>query len=70
MHAVLLEGDDEEAPRWATCSSARRWAPAVLESIDKEGTHLALDDVRESIAELRHYRRHLFAEAWRGSPPG
>ena len=49
---------------------ARRWAPAVLESIDKEGTHLALDDVRESIAELRHYRRHLFAEAWRGSPPG
>jgi len=26
----------------------------------KKGNHRALDDVLESIAELRHYRTHLF----------
>ena len=25
----------------------------------KGGTHLALDDIRDSIAELRHYREHF-----------
>jgi len=25
----------------------------------KKGTHLALDDIRESIAELQHYRKHF-----------
>ncbi len=35
---------------------ARRWKPAALEGFKKAGTHLALDDIRESIAELRHYR--------------
>ncbi len=35
---------------------ARRWAPAVLEGYTKSSTHLALDDVRDSINELRHYR--------------
>lgn len=35
---------------------ARRWAPAVLEGYTKGSTHLALDDVRDSINELRHYR--------------
>jgi oligoribonuclease len=45
---------------------ARRWAPAVLAGVSKRGTHLALDDIRESVEELRHYRRHLFDEAWRG----
>ena len=39
---------------------ARRWAPEVLAAFDKEGSHLALDDIRESIAELRHYRQALF----------
>jgi oligoribonuclease len=38
---------------------AQRWAPQVAESFRKEGTHLALEDVKESIAELRHYREHL-----------
>jgi oligoribonuclease len=40
---------------------ARRWAPKVLESVNKEATHRALADIRESIAELRHYRRHMAA---------
>ena len=40
---------------------ARRWAPAVLEGIQKQGAHTALADARESIDELRHYRRHMGA---------
>ena len=36
---------------------ARRWAPDVLAGVQKTSTHSALDDVRESIEELRHYRR-------------
>ncbi len=39
---------------------ARRWRPDVLGSFSKQGTHLALDDIRESIAELEHYREHFF----------
>ena len=36
---------------------ARRWAPGVLAGVQKTSAHSALDDVRESIEELRHYRR-------------
>ena len=39
---------------------ARRWAPAVLEGVAKSSTHLALDDIRESIRELAHYRLQFF----------
>jgi oligoribonuclease len=38
---------------------ARRWAPQVLEGVSKQSSHTALSDVHDSIAELRHYRRHL-----------
>lgn len=38
---------------------AARWAPQVRDSFKKGGVHLALDDIRESIAELRHYREHF-----------
>lgn len=38
---------------------AQRWAPAVAEAFKKHSAHLALEDIRESIAELRHYREHL-----------
>ena len=38
---------------------AGMWAPQVKESFQKRGTHQALDDIRESIAELQHYRQHL-----------
>ena len=38
---------------------AARGAPQVRESFKKGNTHLALDDIRESIAELRHYRDHF-----------
>ena len=39
---------------------ARRWRPEVLEGVKKQGSHLALDDIRDSINELRHYREHFF----------
>lgn len=38
---------------------ARRWAPQVLQGLQKNSTHLALDDIHESINELRHYRQHF-----------
>jgi oligoribonuclease len=38
---------------------AKRWSPKVLEGLKKLGTHLALDDIHESIDELRHYRQHF-----------
>lgn len=42
---------------------ARRWAPSVLDGVKKTSTHLALDDIRESIRELDHYRRHFLRVA-------
>ena len=42
---------------------ARRWMPEVTRGIKKTGTHLALDDIRESVAELAFYRQHLFVSA-------
>jgi oligoribonuclease len=39
---------------------ARRWAPDVLAGVQKSSSHAALDDVRESIEELAHYRRVFF----------
>jgi len=38
---------------------AIRWAPGLLDGFEKQGSHLALDDVRESIAELAFYREHF-----------
>jgi oligoribonuclease len=40
---------------------ALRWAPAVVEAAPRKATtHRALDDIRESVAELQWYRDHLF----------
>lgn len=39
---------------------AYRWRPDILASFEKKGSHLALDDIRDSIRELRHYREHFF----------
>ena len=38
---------------------AKRWRPEILEGFKKQSSHLAMDDIKDSIAELRHYR-HLF----------
>jgi oligoribonuclease len=47
------------------------WAPEALAGVVKSSTHLALADIHESIAELRHYREHLLrlpASGTAGSP--
>lgn len=38
---------------------AARWAPHVRDGVKKTGSHLALDDIRDSIEELRYYRKHF-----------
>jgi len=39
----------------------KRWNPAVLDAAPKKAEgHRALDDIRESVAELRYYREHAF----------
>ncbi len=38
---------------------ARRWAPGVSAGVVKESAHTALSDIRDSVAELRHYRRYM-----------
>ena len=41
----------------------RRWYPAILAAApEKAGGHRALDDIRESVAELRYYRSAIFAK--------
>ncbi|MDN3608363.1 oligoribonuclease [Vibrio ostreicida] len=39
----------------------RRWRPEVLNGFHKSGSHLALDDIRESIAELKYYRKTIIS---------
>ena len=34
-----------------------RWRPELLEGFRKKNTHKALDDIRESIEELKYYRK-------------
>ncbi|MGO1297869.1 MAG: oligoribonuclease [Vibrio sp.] len=39
----------------------RRWQPELLKGVTKKGSHLALDDIRDSIAELQYYRENVFS---------
>ncbi len=41
---------------------ASRWAPDVPKGFTKVSSHLAMDDIRDSIDELKHYRKLLFNE--------
>ncbi len=38
---------------------AQRWAPQVAQAFQKSSAHLAMDDVRESIRELKFYRERI-----------
>lgn len=40
---------------------AARWAPEMLLGLNKQNRHEALADIRDSIAELRHYRPFMGA---------
>lgn len=42
---------------------AKRWNPGALEGFSKRNVHLAMDDIKESIAELAHYRKTLLKAA-------
>ena len=39
---------------------AARWRPDLIDAVKKQSAHRALDDIRESIAELKYYQRHFF----------
>ena len=40
---------------------ARRWYPQIIaKQPAKKETHRALDDIRESIDEMRFYKQHVF----------
>ena len=41
---------------------ARRWKPEILAVFSKKNTHQALDDIRESVAELAYYRETFIKE--------
>jgi len=40
---------------------ARRWAPEKLTGLEKKGSHQALDDIRESIDEMKFYRQNIMS---------
>lgn len=40
---------------------AKRWKPSILPGFKKSGSHKALDDILESIAEMKYYREHFLA---------
>ncbi len=42
---------------------ADSWAPEVAKGFDKESSHRALADIRDSIAELTYYRESLFDQS-------
>jgi len=39
---------------------AKRWRPELLKGFKKQGSHLAMDDIKDSIAELSYYREFFF----------
>lgn len=38
---------------------ARRWRPELLQGLQKQARHLAMEDIRDSVEELRYYRERL-----------
>ncbi|GAB1255931.1 oligoribonuclease [Aurantivibrio plasticivorans] len=39
---------------------AQQWHPDVAAGVKKGGSHLAMDDIKDSVAELQHYRANFF----------
>lgn len=39
---------------------AKRWDPKIYNNFDKEAKHQALDDIKESVEELKYYKEHFF----------
>ena len=38
---------------------AQHWSPEIMKGLTKQGSHQAMDDIRDSISELRYYREHF-----------
>lgn len=44
---------------------ASHWNPSVSDGVKKDGNHLAMDDIKDSVAELKHYRQKFFiSKSW------
>jgi oligoribonuclease len=41
---------------------AQRWRPDIAAGLSKRAVHLALEDIRDSIDELRYYREHFLRQ--------
>ncbi len=41
---------------------AKRWQPEVYKGFNKDSSHLAMDDIKDSINELVYYREHFIRE--------
>lgn len=41
---------------------AQRWAPKIANGFHKQSKHEALQDIRDSIEELRYYRQHFIRD--------
>ena len=39
---------------------AARWRPDIADGVSKQSRHRALDDIKESIEELKYYRKYFF----------
>ncbi|MFB2539639.1 MULTISPECIES: oligoribonuclease [unclassified Acinetobacter] len=39
---------------------AKRWRPEIMQDLKKGASHLAMDDIRDSIRELKYYREYFF----------
>ena len=37
----------------------KRWSPEIASGVNKQSSHLAMEDIRDSIAELRYYREKV-----------
>lgn len=40
---------------------AKRWKPEILSGLTKNGSHQAMDDIKDSVEELKYYREHFIA---------
>ena len=63
MHRLMPELEEYFLYRNLDVSTVKelmkRWAPEK-EGFNKQGSHLAMDDIRDSISELKYYREHVF----------
>ena len=60
LHPVTLARRDLFREPLTVKELARRWYPDLMGNFTKQSSHLALDDIRDSIAELRYYRQYFF----------